>query len=46
MTLGSALYVGTVMHRRLRPRRHGFRYRAFWLLLDLDELPDLRSTRR
>jgi DUF1365 family protein len=38
MTLGSALYVGTVMHRRLRPRRHGFRYRAFWLLLDLDEL--------
>jgi uncharacterized protein len=39
----SALYVGTVMHRRLRPRRHEFRYRAFWLLLDLDELAGLSS---
>jgi uncharacterized protein len=39
----SALYVGTVMHRRLRPRRHEFRYRAFWLLLDLDELAALSS---
>ena len=38
MTLRSALYVGSVMHRRLRPRPHHFRYRAFWLLLDLDEL--------
>ena len=27
------------MHRRLRPRAHRFRYRAFWLLIDLDELP-------
>jgi DUF1365 family protein len=31
------------MHRRLRPRRHHFRYRAFWLLLDLDELAALSS---
>jgi DUF1365 family protein len=31
------------MHRRLRPRRHEFRYRAFWLLLDLDELAALSS---
>jgi uncharacterized protein len=37
----SALYVGSVMHRRLRPRSHVFRYRAFWLLIDLDELSDL-----
>jgi len=29
------------MHRRLRPRPHHFRYRAFWLLVDLDELPKL-----
>jgi uncharacterized protein len=42
----SALYVGTVMHRRLRPRRHQFRYRAFWLLLDLDELAALSSRLR
>lgn len=37
----SALYVGTVMHQRLRPLRHRLRYRMFWLLLDLDELPRL-----
>jgi uncharacterized protein len=34
----SALYVGAVMHRRHRPRTHYFRYRVFWLLLDLDEV--------
>jgi len=34
----SALYIGSVMHRRLWPSAHRFRYRAFWLLLDLDEL--------
>ena len=38
---GSALYTGWVMHRRLRPRPHQFRYRVFSLLLDLDELPEL-----
>lgn len=26
------------MHRRFRPLLHRFRYRAFWLLLDLEEL--------
>lgn len=35
---GSALYLGSVTHRRLRPRPHAFRYRVFWMLLDLDEL--------
>jgi len=34
----SALYIGSVMHRRFRPRIHRFRYKAFWLLMDLDEL--------
>jgi len=38
MTSISSIYVGSVMHRRLRPRRHHFRYRAFWLLLDIDEI--------
>jgi DUF1365 family protein len=37
----SALYTGWVMHRRLRPRKHSFRYRVFSLLLDLEELPRL-----
>ncbi len=37
----SGLYVGTVTHRRLRPREHALRYRVFMLLLDLDEAPGL-----
>jgi DUF1365 family protein len=44
VSLRSSLYVGTVMHRRIRPRSHHFRYRAFWLLVDLDELPFLSET--
>jgi len=37
----SAIYEDRVMHRRLSPRRHAFRYRVFALLLDLDELQSL-----
>lgn len=36
-----ALYVGAVMHHRLRPVRHRFVYQVFWLLLDLDRLDQL-----
>lgn len=39
--IASAIYVGEVSHRRLRPRVHALRYRIFMLLLDLDELPAL-----
>ena len=39
--IASAIYVGEVSHRRLRPRAHALRYRMFMLLLDLDELPEL-----
>ena len=46
MTFQSALYVGSVMHRRLRPRVHRFRYRAFWFLIDLEELDRLSSKLR
>jgi uncharacterized protein len=35
---GSALFRGSVMHRRLRPKRHRLRYRLAMVLLDLDEL--------
>jgi len=42
----SALYVGQVTHRRLRPRKHALSYRTFALLLDLDELPDLAARLR
>jgi len=46
MTIRSSLYVGSVMHRRLQPCMHRFRYRAFWLLLDLDELDEISSNLR
>jgi uncharacterized protein len=44
--MNSALYAGTVTHRRLRPARHRLAYRVFAMLLDLDELPDLDRTLR
>lgn len=37
----SGLYVGTVMHHRVKPVRHRLSYRVFSLLADLDELPRL-----
>ena len=41
MNLRSALYVGSVSHHRLAPKRHALRHRVYWLLLDLAELPTL-----
>lgn len=41
MTGGSAIYFGSVVHQRHRPKQHSLRYRVFSLLLDLDELDDL-----
>lgn len=41
MSPRSSLYVGSVMHHRLRPRPHRLRHRVFWMLLDLDELDAL-----
>ena len=46
MSLASALYVGSVVHHRLTPRPHRFRYRLYWLLIDLDELPRLSGALR
>jgi len=34
----SAIYAGTVFHRRFRPRSHTLRYRIFQCLFDLDEI--------
>jgi uncharacterized protein len=42
----SAFYAGTVMHQRLRPRRHRLHYRVFALLLDLDEIDQLAARLR
>ena len=40
------LYVGSVMHQRLQPRRHRLRYRMYSLWLDLDALPALHRQSR
>jgi DUF1365 family protein len=37
----SCAYVGTVVHKRLTPRRHAFSYRVFALCLDVDEIDRL-----
>lgn len=42
----SCLYVGHVMHRRLRPRPYRLRHRVFWLLLDLDQIDGLAAKLR
>ena len=34
----SCLYEGTIRHRRLRPRPNSFKYRLFFVFLDLSEL--------
>ena len=42
----TALYVGQVRHRRLRPVAHGFQFPLFLAFLDIDRLPeDLRVSR-
>lgn len=40
----SAIYAGTVFHRRFRPRAHNLRYRIFQCLFDLEEIDEI-STR-
>ena len=41
MKAASSIYEGWVMHRRLTPRHHRFKYSVFALLLDMDELAAL-----
>jgi DUF1365 family protein len=42
----SCLYFGTVLHQRVRPKRHRLSYGVFSLYLDLDELERLASSLR
>jgi DUF1365 family protein len=41
----SAIYAGTVRHRRFAPVAHEFRYPIYLMYLDLDELPQLFEDR-
>ena len=38
--MNSAVYRGTIRHRRFTPVENAFRYRIFFMYLDLDEMPD------
>lgn len=42
----ASLYVGDVVHKRLRPREHALRYRVFSLLLDLDRIGEAAASCR
>lgn len=44
MATSSALYFGRVTHTRFFPRRHRLSYGVWYLLADLDELPQLDRT--
>lgn len=46
MTYKSAIYEGTVRHRRFAPRPNVFQYRLFLMYLDLSELPELFKAQR
>ena len=41
--MNSCLYECRVMHQRILPKKHGFNYRIFLFLLDLDELEEIES---
>ncbi|KQV83670.1 DUF1365 domain-containing protein [Rhizobium sp. Root1220] len=44
--VAAALYVGDVMHQRMRPFGHRFRYGVFSLLVDLDRLAEASNLSR
>jgi DUF1365 family protein len=41
--MDSALYVGTLRHRRFRPVHHEFSYHVFMAMLDIDRIPEVLS---
>ncbi|MEM9050135.1 MAG: DUF1365 domain-containing protein [Pseudomonadota bacterium] len=42
----ACLYTGHVMHMRLRPKRHQFRYRVWSLMVDIDRLAEMDAQSR
>ncbi len=45
MTMNSCIYEGHIRHRRFNPVRNAFRYRIFFMFLDLAELPTVFAGR-
>ena len=46
MTEAACLYRGEVTHARLRPKAHRFRYRVFWLMIDVDRMEEAAAGTR
>lgn len=46
MKEAATLYFGHVMHSRMQPFRHAFRYRVFSLLIDIDRLEEAAASTR
>ena len=44
--MDSALYTGTIRHRRFLPARHEFKYQLFMAFLDIDRIPEVMSRSR
>lgn len=44
-SIHSAIYTGTIRHRRFVPNAHAFNYPLFMLYIDIDELPGLFSSK-
>ena len=44
--MDSALYTGTIRHRRFHPARHEFSYSLFMALLDIDRIPEVMARSR
>jgi uncharacterized protein len=42
----ACLYIGTVRHRRFKPREHAFTYPLFMAFLDIDRIPELCGVSR
>ena len=39
--INSCIYIGTVIHKRFKPKEHFFKYKVFSLFIDLSELQTL-----
>jgi uncharacterized protein len=46
MTAAAHIYVGDVVHKRLRPTTHALRYRVFNMLVDVDRIADVAKASR
>ncbi len=46
MSAPLAFYAGTVLHRRLRPKRHALKHSCYWMLLDVDRVAEAAKSMR